>query len=142
MASVRCLCPGSSLACSLDTMKRPGAAERLRLVVLLEAALMREDRLWKVPVFKNGCIQVSPPQVGVPALVRCRSDRRSSPSQGTNISSAQHREMILWLGEMSRLFQFCPDTSALGVCILNRLLSTVKVEGRRFWRILNSATTS
>lgn len=84
----------------------------------------------------------SPSQVRVPALVSCSSDRRSSPSQGTNISSAQHREMILWLGEMSRLFQFCPDTSALGVCILNRLLSTVKVEGRRFWRVLNSATTS
>lgn len=36
--------------------------------------------------------------------------------------------MILWLGEMSRLFHFCPETSALGVCVLNRLLSTVKVE--------------
>lgn len=57
-------------------MKRPGAVERLRLVVLLEAALMREDRLWKVPVFKNGCIQVSLSQVRTPALVRCSSDRR------------------------------------------------------------------
>lgn len=61
----------------------------------------------------------------------CSSERQSSPSQGTSISSAQHREMILWLGEMSRLFHFSPDTSALGVCILNRLLSTVKVEGPR-----------
>ncbi|TNM85241.1 hypothetical protein fugu_009419 [Takifugu bimaculatus] len=85
-------------------MKNPGATERRRLVVLLEAALLREARLWKAPVFKNGSIQ------------------------GTDISTAQHREMILWLGEMSRLFHFCPETSALGVCVLNRLLSTVKAQ--------------
>lgn len=39
-------------------MKNPGATERRRLVVLLEAALLREARLWKAPVFKNGSIQV------------------------------------------------------------------------------------
>ncbi|XP_022618331.1 cyclin-I-like [Seriola dumerili] len=85
-------------------MKNPGAAETRRLVGLLEAALVRESRLWKVPVFKNGCIQ------------------------GADISSSQHKEMILWLGEMSRLFHFCPETFALGVCVLNRLLSTVKAQ--------------
>lgn len=47
--------------------------------------------------------------------------------QGADISSSQHQEMILWLGEMCRLFQFCPETFALGVCVLNRLLSSVKV---------------
>lgn len=52
------MCPGCSLACAVVTMKSPGAAESRRLVVLLEAALLREARLWKVPVFKNGCIQV------------------------------------------------------------------------------------
>ncbi|KAF3841093.1 hypothetical protein F7725_006955, partial [Dissostichus mawsoni] len=41
-------------------MKSPGAAESRRLVVLLEAALLREARHWKVPVFKNGCIQAQP----------------------------------------------------------------------------------
>lgn len=125
-------------------MKHPAAVERRRLVVLLEAALMREERLWKVPVFKNGSVQVSHPGTCAPRSgqlpTRCGSDQRSPPRQGTDVSSAQLREMILWLGEMSRLFQFCPDTSALGVCILNRLLSTVKVEGLRvrrgrFWRI-------
>lgn len=50
-------------------MKHPGAVERSRLVVLLEAALKREDRLWKVPVFKNGFIQVRHSQVHVLALV-------------------------------------------------------------------------
>lgn len=83
-------------------MKNPAAVESRRLVGLLEDALVREARLWKVPVFKNGCIQ------------------------GADISSSQHQEMILWLGEMSRLFRFCPETFALGVCVLNRLLSTVK----------------
>ncbi|XP_029374380.1 cyclin-I [Echeneis naucrates] len=85
-------------------MKNPGAAQSHRLVGLLEGALLREARLWKVPVFKNGCIQ------------------------GADISSSQHKEMILWLGETSRLFQFCPETFALGVCVLNRLLSTVKAQ--------------
>ncbi|CAJ1063524.1 cyclin-I [Xyrichtys novacula] len=85
-------------------MKNPGAVESRRLVTLLEAALVREARLWKAPVFKNGCIQ------------------------GADISSSKHQEMIVWLGEMNRLFQFCPETFALAVCILNRLLSTVKAQ--------------
>nr|BBH43452.1 cyclin I [Oryzias latipes] len=85
-------------------MKSPGAAEGRRLVGLLEEALVREARLWKVPVFRNGSIQ------------------------GADISFSQHQQMILWLGEMSRLFQFCPETFALGVCILNRLLSAVKAQ--------------
>ncbi|XP_074529194.1 cyclin-I [Halichoeres trimaculatus] len=85
-------------------MKNPGAVERQRLDVLLEAALEREARLWKVPVFKNGCIQ------------------------GADISSSQHQETIVWLGEMNRLFQFSPETFALAVCVLNRLLSSVKAQ--------------
>ncbi|XP_029925489.1 cyclin-I [Myripristis murdjan] len=85
-------------------MKNPGAAESRRLVGLLEDALVREARLWKVPVFKTGC------------------------TQGADISPSQHQDVILWLGEMSRLFHFCPETFALGVCILNRLLSAVKAQ--------------
>ncbi|KAK5858831.1 hypothetical protein PBY51_002946 [Eleginops maclovinus] len=85
-------------------MKNPGPAETRRLVILLEAALMREARLWKVPVFKNGCIQ------------------------GADISSSQYQEIIFWLGEMTRQFHFCPETFALGVCVLTRLLSTVKAQ--------------
>ncbi|XP_078142512.1 cyclin-I [Centroberyx gerrardi] len=85
-------------------MKNPGAAESRRLVGLLEEALVREARLWKVPVFKTGCIQ------------------------GADISPSQYQDVILWLGEMSRLFQFCPETFALGVCVLNRLLSAVKAQ--------------
>ncbi|XP_061595426.1 cyclin-I [Cololabis saira] len=85
-------------------MKNPGSPESRRLAGLLESALAREARLWKVPVFKNGCIQ------------------------GADISSSLHQQMILWLGEMSRTFHFSPETFALGVCVLNRLLSTVKAQ--------------
>ncbi|XP_056141467.1 cyclin-I [Lampris incognitus] len=85
-------------------MKNPGTAESHRLVSLLQDALVREARLWKVPAFKSGCIQ------------------------GTDISLSEHRDVIVWLREMTRLFQFCPETFALGVCILNRLLSTVKAQ--------------
>ena len=58
-SSSRCVCPGCSLAGAVVAMKNPGVAEGRRLLGLLEAALVREARLWKVPVFKNGCIQVS-----------------------------------------------------------------------------------
>uniref|UniRef100_A0A096MFC3 Cyclin I family member 2 n=1 Tax=Poecilia formosa TaxID=48698 RepID=A0A096MFC3_POEFO len=85
-------------------MKNPVVAESRRLLGLLEAALLREARLWKVPLFKDGCIQ------------------------GADISLSQHQQMIVWIGEMNRLFHFCPETFALGVCVLNRLLSTVKAQ--------------
>ncbi|KAJ7997205.1 hypothetical protein DPEC_G00226550 [Dallia pectoralis] len=85
-------------------MKNPGPAENERLVALLEDALTREQRLWKVPVFKDGHIQ------------------------GTDITLFQVHDVILWLGEMCKLFNFCQETLALGVCVLNRLLATVKAQ--------------
>uniref|UniRef100_A0AAQ4RVN4 Cyclin I family member 2 n=1 Tax=Gasterosteus aculeatus aculeatus TaxID=481459 RepID=A0AAQ4RVN4_GASAC len=96
--------PGCSLARAAAPMKNPRAAGSRRLAGLLEAALLRETRLWKVPVFKNGGVQ------------------------GADVSSSQHQEMILWLGEMNRMFHFCPETFALGVCVLSRLLFTVKAQ--------------
>lgn len=69
-SSTRCVCPGCSLACALGVMKNPGAAESRRLVGLLEDALVREARLWKAPVFKNGCIQVRK-VVGTCIKTRC-----------------------------------------------------------------------
>lgn len=93
------------MACAGEAMKYPGAAENRRLVGLLEVALVREARLWKVPVYKNRFIQ------------------------GTDASSSHHhQEVILWLKKMSKLFQFCPETFALGVCVLHRMLSTVKAQ--------------
>ncbi|XP_034149121.1 cyclin-I [Esox lucius] len=85
-------------------MKNPGPAENERLVALLEDALVRELRLWKVPVFKDGHIQ------------------------GTDITPFQVHDVILWLGDMGKLFNFCQETFALGVCVLNRLLATVKAQ--------------
>ncbi|XP_049598527.1 cyclin-I [Syngnathus scovelli] len=85
-------------------MKGPGVTENRRLLGLLEAALVREARLWKTPVFKGGFIQ------------------------GADISLSQHQDMIVWLGDMNRRFHFCPETFALGACVLNRMLSTVKAQ--------------
>ncbi|XP_064205940.1 cyclin-I isoform X1 [Anguilla rostrata] len=85
-------------------MKYHGLAESQRLADLLEDALAKEKRLWKVPVFKNGQIL------------------------GTDISQFQYQEVILWLGKLSKLFRFYPETCALGVCILNRLLASVKAQ--------------
>lgn len=47
--------------------------------------------------------------------------------QGTDITLIKHQEVILWLKEMNTGFQFCQETYALAVCVLNRLLATVKV---------------
>lgn len=56
---LRCPSPRASLADTTVAMKNPGPAETQRLVGLLEDALGREERLWKVPIFKNGRIVVS-----------------------------------------------------------------------------------
>lgn len=66
-----CARPGCRLACAVVSMKNPGAEESRRLVVLLEAALLRETRLWKVPVFKDERIQVR--HLAFPALYRLSS---------------------------------------------------------------------
>ena len=57
--------------------------------------------------------------------------RSSSVSalQGTDVSLSEHRDLVLWMGEMGRLFHFLPETFALGVCVRNRFLSRVKVGG-------------
>lgn len=53
--------------------------------------------------------------------------------QGTDISSFQHQDAILWMDELSQLFKFCPETFALGVSIFNRLLASVKVRLYLAW---------
>ncbi|KAG7258966.1 hypothetical protein CRUP_000335 [Coryphaenoides rupestris] len=84
-------------------MKNPaGAPEGRRLALLLDSALLMEARHWKVPLLKGQCIQ------------------------GTDISLSEHHDVVLWLGDMGRLFHFLPETVALGVCVLNRLLSTAQ----------------
>uniref|UniRef100_A0A8C1YTE3 Cyclin I family, member 2 n=1 Tax=Cyprinus carpio TaxID=7962 RepID=A0A8C1YTE3_CYPCA len=83
-------------------MKPPGEEENQRLGTLLLNTLARERRLWKAPVLKNGCIQ------------------------GSDISPPQYHDAIVWLREMSSLFQFSSETFALGVCVLNSLLAAVK----------------
>lgn len=35
----------------------------------------------------------------------------------------------MWMHEMSTVYQFSSETFALGVCVLNSLIATVKVRG-------------
>ncbi|XP_051534326.1 cyclin-I-like [Myxocyprinus asiaticus] len=83
-------------------MKPQDEDENRRLGTLLFNTLEREMRLWRAPVLRNGCIQ------------------------GSDISPSQYQEVIVWMHEMSSVFQFCLETFAVGVCVLNRLLATVK----------------
>lgn len=85
-------------------MKAPGEEENGRLDTLLLNTLAREKRLWRTPALKNGCVQ------------------------GSDISPAQYHEVIVWLRETSSTFQFSSETFALGVCVLNSLLATVKTQ--------------
>lgn len=49
--------------------------------------------------------------------------------KGSDIGPSQYQEVIVWMHEMSTVFQFSSETFALGVCVLNSLLATVKVSG-------------
>ncbi|KAA0720474.1 Serine/threonine-protein kinase 26 [Triplophysa tibetana] len=84
-------------------MKPPGDEDNRRLGTLLLNTLEREMRLWRAPVLKNGCIQ------------------------GSDICPSQYQEVIVWMHEMSTVYQFSSETFALGVCVLNSLIATVKV---------------
>uniref|UniRef100_A0A4W4H168 Cyclin-like domain-containing protein n=1 Tax=Electrophorus electricus TaxID=8005 RepID=A0A4W4H168_ELEEL len=87
-------------------MRFCGSEENQRLERLLQDNLAREMRLWRAPVLHGGCIQ------------------------GSDIAPNVYREIITWLQEMSGMFKFCSETFALGVCVLNRLLATVKAQSK------------
>lgn len=83
-------------------MKCPGPPESSRLACFLENALVREARIWKVPVFQNLTLK------------------------GTDISPSCYEKTIIWIAEISSQFQFHSETFALSISILNRLLASVK----------------
>ncbi|KAM5170863.1 cyclin-I2 isoform 1-T2 [Mantella aurantiaca] len=85
-------------------MKCTGLSECQRLQFLLENALLAEASKWKVPCFLDSAIK------------------------GTDISPVQYKQVVLWMDEVRSLFQFYPETFALAVSILNRILATVKVQ--------------
>lgn len=87
-------------------MKFTGSSESQRLSFLLENALAAEDRVWKVPAFQNFMLK------------------------GTDISALCYEETVLWIGELSLLFQFSPETFGLAVNILNRVLASVKAQSK------------
>uniref|UniRef100_A0A8C8RQ46 Cyclin-I n=1 Tax=Pelusios castaneus TaxID=367368 RepID=A0A8C8RQ46_9SAUR len=85
-------------------MKCTGPSEGERLSFLLENALTREARIWKVPVFQNFTLK------------------------GTDITPSNYEKTVLWIAELSSQFQFCSETFAMAINILNRLLASVKAQ--------------
>ncbi|NXK52336.1 CCNI protein, partial [Chauna torquata] len=85
-------------------MKCPGPPESSSLACFLENALAREARIWKVPVFQNLTLK------------------------STDIPPLCYEKTVLWIAEISSQFQFYPETFALAISILNRLLASVKAQ--------------
>ncbi|XP_061473034.1 cyclin-I2 isoform X2 [Rhineura floridana] len=87
-------------------MKCTGPSESHKLALALEYALAREAKVWKVPVFHDFTLK------------------------GTDISPFYYEKAILWIRELSSLFQFCSETFALAINFLNRLLASVKAQSK------------
>ncbi|XP_053144069.1 cyclin-I2 [Hemicordylus capensis] len=85
-------------------MKYTGLLESQNLTSVLEHALAREAKIWKVPVFQDFTLK------------------------GTDISPFYYEKAVLWIGEISSQFQFCSETFALAISFLNRLLASVKAQ--------------
>ncbi|XP_078241888.1 cyclin-I2 isoform X1 [Pogona vitticeps] len=85
-------------------MKCTESIESQKFDLVLEHALAREAKVWKVPIFHNFTLK------------------------GTDISSRHYEKAVLWIEELNSLFQFCPETLALAISFLNRLLASVKAQ--------------
>ncbi|XP_015284648.1 PREDICTED: cyclin-I2 [Gekko japonicus] len=85
-------------------MKCTGPSESEKFAFVLEHALAREAKIWKVPIFQDFTLK------------------------GTDIPPFYYEKAVLWIGELSSLFQFCSGTFALAASILNRLLASVKAQ--------------
>ncbi|KAM3600306.1 uncharacterized protein V6R79_021312 [Siganus canaliculatus] len=76
--------------------------ERQRLSFLLEKAVSREAKMWKIYVPKK------------------------PSSQDTDISPAQRDEAVRWLTELHSRLQLYPETLVLAVSMLDRFLAPIK----------------
>ncbi|XP_048344315.1 cyclin-I2 [Sphaerodactylus townsendi] len=85
-------------------MKCTESSESENFAFVLDHALAREAKIWKVPVFQDFTLK------------------------GTDIPPVYYEKAILWIGELSSLFQFCAGTFALATSIFNRLLASVKAQ--------------
>ncbi|XP_063784247.1 cyclin-I2 [Pseudophryne corroboree] len=85
-------------------MKCTSLSEIQRLEILLNTALLTESSKWRVPCFLDSTIK------------------------GTDISTMQYEQTVLWMEELKSRFQFYPETFGLAVSILNRILASVKVQ--------------
>lgn len=85
-------------------MKCPGPLDGQKLAFLLDIALAKEARLWKVPLF------------------------RTYSKQDPTINPLQREHVVLWLGDLCSKFGYYPETFFFAVCILDRLLASVKAQ--------------
>uniref|UniRef100_A0A8D0L534 Cyclin-I n=1 Tax=Sphenodon punctatus TaxID=8508 RepID=A0A8D0L534_SPHPU len=85
-------------------MKFSGPLESQRLRLLLETAISREGRMWKVHMPK---IQ---------------------SNQDVGISPTQRDEVIQWLAKLKYQFHLYPETLALTVSLLDRFLATTRTK--------------
>ncbi|XP_067899936.1 cyclin-I [Heterodontus francisci] len=83
-------------------MKCPWSLDGQRLAFLLDDALSKEAKLWKVPVFKT------------------------CSNQGATITPLQREHVVLWLRDLCSKFGYYPETFFLAISILDRLLASVK----------------
>ncbi|XP_020387673.2 cyclin-I-like [Rhincodon typus] len=85
-------------------MKCLGFLDGERLAFLLDEAVAKEARLWKVPLFKT------------------------CDNQGATITPLQRENVVLWLRDLCSKFGYYPETFFLAVSILDRLLASVKAQ--------------
>ncbi|XP_069754309.1 cyclin-I-like [Narcine bancroftii] len=85
-------------------MKCHGPLDGQRLAFLLDAALSKEAKLWKVPLF------------------------RTCSNQDQTINPLQRENVVLWLRDLCSKFGYYPETFFFAVSILDRLLASVKAQ--------------
>ncbi|XP_051870651.1 cyclin-I-like isoform X2 [Pristis pectinata] len=85
-------------------MKCLGPLDGQRLAFLLDVALSKEAKLWKVPLF------------------------RTCGNQDPTINPLQRENVVLWLRDLCSKFGYYPETFFFAVSILDRLLASVKAQ--------------
>ncbi|XP_072120095.1 cyclin-I-like isoform X1 [Mobula birostris] len=86
-------------------MKCLGPLDDQRLAFLLDVALSKEAKLWKVPLFRTCSYQQDP-----------------------TINPLQRENVVLWLRDLCSKFGYYPETFFFAVSILDRLLASVKAQ--------------
>ncbi|XP_078267452.1 cyclin-I-like [Rhinoraja longicauda] len=85
-------------------MKCPRPLDGQKLAFLLDVALSKEARLWKVPLIET------------------------YSKQDATINPLQRENVVLWLRDLCSKFGYYPETFFIAVSIVDRLLTSVKAQ--------------